>query len=187
MKQPPVLVAMYDAELFGHWWFEGPLWLEHLFRKFHGCRDLVQLTTPSKALSLVPKVQEVVPHLSTWGWKGYNEVWLQGANAWVYRHLHRAAWRMGELVGSHGDSSGITRRALNQALRELLLAQASDWTFILGQGTASDYARTRLTQHLIRFTSLYEQLQRNAIDENWLGNVEGQDNLFPFLDYRIYR
>ncbi len=187
MGQPPVVVAMYDAELFGHWWFEGPLWLEHLFRKFHGCRETVHLTTPSRALSLVSRRQEVAPHLSTWGWKGYNEVWLQGANAWVYRHLHRAAWRMGELVGIHPEASGIVRRALNQALRELLLAQASDWTFILGQGTASDYARTRLTQHLIRFTSLYEQLQRDRIDENWLGSVEGQDNLFPSLDYRIYR
>ena len=187
MGQPPVVVGMYDAELFGHWWFEGPVWLEHLFRKFSACREVVQLTTPSKALSLVSKVQEVAPHLSTWGWKGYNEVWLQGANAWVYRHLHRAAWRMGELVATRPEAAGIVRRALNQALRELLLAQASDWTFILGQGTASDYARTRLIQHLIRFTSLYEQLQRDSIDEKWLGSVENQDNLFPFLDYRIYR
>ena len=187
MKQPPIVVAMYDAELFGHWWFEGPAWLEALFRKFDAHRSVVGLTTPSEALETVPRVQEVLAHLSTWGWKGYNEVWLQGANAWIYRHLHRAAWRMNELVWAHPTANGPAQRALTQALRELLLAQASDWAFILGQGTASGYAKQRLIRHMSRFTRLYEQLHSGTIDEAWVSTIEGEDNLFPFLDYRAYR
>ncbi len=187
MKQPPIVTAMYDAELFGHWWFEGPAWLEAVFRKFHENSSVVRLATPSEALEGLPRIQKVTPHLSTWGWKGYNEVWLQGANAWVYRHLHRAAWRMTELAAAHPEAQGLIRRALVQAARELLLAQASDWTFILAQGTASGYARERLDRHLSRFNQLYEQIRNGSVDENRLADIERQDDLFPFLDYRVYR
>ncbi len=187
MGQPPVVTAMYDAELFGHWWFEGPMWLEALFRKMHDCREVVHLATPGEVLDSPRRVQEVTPHLSTWGWKGYNEVWLQGANAWIYRHLHRAAWRMEELVKIHPAAEGTMRRALNQVLRELFLAQSSDWPFILGQGTACGYAQNRLERHLASFTRLYEQIQIGKIDEAWLAAIEEQDNLFSFLDYRSYR
>ena len=193
MGQPPVVVAMYDAELFGHWWFEGPAWIENVFRKFAALSTgtgqsgpEVQLTTPSEVLERLPRMQKATPHLSSWGWKGYNEVWLQGANAWIYRHLHQAAWRMRQLVASHPKASGITRRALNQALRELFLAQASDWAFILAEGTASEYAKKRFNRHVDRFTQLYEQIQNSRLDESWLTVIEKQDNLFPFIDYTIY-
>ena len=33
LGRPPVVVAPYDAELFGHWWFEGPEFLEFFIRK----------------------------------------------------------------------------------------------------------------------------------------------------------
>ena len=186
MGQPPVVVSLYDAELFGHWWFEGPEWLEATFRKFHLHRSVVATATPSEVLERIPTVQEVSPHLSTWGWKGYNEMWLQGANAWIYRHLHRAAWRMGQLRHEHPDAQGTLLRALTQALRELLLAQASDWAFILAQGTATEYARESLKRHLGRFTRLYEEIQRGFVQEEWLACLEAQDNLFDFLDVRVY-
>ncbi|MBI3615290.1 MAG: DUF1957 domain-containing protein [Candidatus Omnitrophica bacterium] len=187
MNQPAVVTAMYDAELFGHWWFEGPAWLEHLFREFDANRSVVQLKTPGEILARAERIQTVTPHLSTWGWKGYNEMWLQGTNAWIYPHLHRAAWRMNELVSGNPVASGITRRALNQALRELFLAQSSDWAFILAQRTASGYAQSRLQKHLGIFARLYEQIRSGNIDSAGLTEIEGQDNLFPFLDYRVYR
>ncbi len=187
MGRPPLIVAMYDAELFGHWWFEGPDWLEALFRRVHENPSRIKWATPSEALGHYPRIQEVTAHLSTWGWKGYNEVWLQGANAWLYRHLHRAAWRMTDLAGKYPTAQGVTRRALNQTARELLLAQASDWPFILSQGTATTYALRRLTGHLGRFLTLYDQLQTGSLDEKELETLEEQDNPFPFLDYTVYR
>ncbi len=182
MNEPAVMTAMYDAELFGHWWFEGPAWLEALFRAFHANPGIVELATPGEAVSRLPLIQKVSPHLSTWGWKGYNEMWLQESNAWIYRHLHQAAWRMGELVRAHPAAQGVLRRALTQALRELFLAQASDWAFILAQRTSWEYAQGRLTRHLDRFIQIDEQIKTGNIDESWLGGVEAQDNLFPFLD-----
>lgn len=183
MGQPPVVAAMYDAELFGHWWFEGPAWLEAVFRQFHACRSVVQLATPSQILSRLPWIQQVSPHLSSWGWKGYNEMWLQDANAWIYPHLHRAAWRMKELAARYPDAGGETRRALTQALRELLLAQSSDWAFMLAEGRTASYARRRFIEHLTQFTRLYEQLRnRTGSDKSWLGRLEEKYNLFPFLD-----
>ncbi len=187
MNQPAVVAAIYDAELFGHWWFEGPAWLEALFRKFDANRSIVQLKTPGEVLSRSTRIQTVQPHLSTWGWKGYNEMWLQGANAWIYRHLHRSAWRMSELISANSAARGITLRALTQAVRELFLAQSSDWAFILAQGTASGYAQSRLERHLKVFTRLYEQIQSGNIDSAWLASIEERDSLFPFLDPRVYR
>ena len=77
-------------------------------------------------------------------------------------------------------------RALKQAGRELLLAQASDWPFILRTGTSPDYARRRVKLHLLRFTRLFEQTMTASLDENWLATVESADNLFPDLDYRYW-
>jgi 1,4-alpha-glucan branching enzyme len=92
-----------------------------------------------------------------------------------------------ELARMHQDASGVTRRALNQAARELLLAQSSDWAFIIKTGTMVDYAVRRTREHLLRFSRLYEQLKGSGVDEGWLSNVEGRDNLFPEIDYRVYR
>ena len=92
-----------------------------------------------------------------------------------------------ELARVHQDASGVVRRALNQAARELLLAQSSDWAFIIKTGTMVDYAVRRTREHLLRFSRLYDQLKGNGVDEGWLSNVEGRDNLFPEIDYRVYR
>jgi 1,4-alpha-glucan branching enzyme len=81
----------------------------------------------------------------------------------------------------------VQRRALNQAARELLLAQSSDWAFLMQQKTAPHYATTRTTHHLLRFSRLYEELCANRVDEQWLGQIEARDNIFPTIDYRVYQ
>ena len=124
--------------------------------------------------------------MSSWGWKGYSEMWVQGCNDWIYRHLHAASDQMTELSSRHPDSHGIKRRALNQALRELLLAQSSDWAFIMGTGTHVPYAVKRTKEHLLRFGRLYEEIKSNNIDEQWLVEIEQADNIFPEIDYRVH-
>jgi 1,4-alpha-glucan branching enzyme len=78
-------------------------------------------------------------------------------------------------------------RALNQAARELLLAQHSDWAFIMKTGTMVEYANRRTWTHLSRFRRLDQDLEADRIDPVWLGEIEARDNIFPRLDYRIYR
>jgi 1,4-alpha-glucan branching enzyme len=78
-------------------------------------------------------------------------------------------------------------RALKQALRELLLAQSSDWAFIMATGTHVNYAVKRTKEHLLRFTKLYQDIKSNTIDENWLKDIEYKDNIFPDIDYKVHQ
>ncbi len=187
MDRPPLIVAPYDAELFGHWWFEGPQWLESVIRLVASAPHTLQLVTPSDYLQRFPTNQVATPAASSWGNHGYHAVWLSEANRWIYRHLHKAADRMVALAARFPDATSLQCRALNQAARELLLAQASDWAFLIQQGTATQYATARTKQHLLRFMQLYEALGAEQIDEPWLHEIEARDNIFPTLDYRFYQ
>jgi len=93
---------------------------------------------------------------------------------------------MTELARRLRRPDSLQERALKQAARELLLAQASDWPFMIRSGTSPDYARARVDEHLLRFTLLYEQLSSGFINEERLGTIEAQDNLFPELNYRYW-
>jgi 1,4-alpha-glucan branching enzyme len=187
MDRPPMIVAPYDAELFGHWWFEGPAWLEYLIRKIAFDQDEIELLTPSQYLERFPCNQVAMPCSSSWGNKGYHEVWLSAANAWIYRHLHMAAQMMVDMTNRHPAAGGLLKRALNQAARELMLAQSSDWAFIMSTGTMVEYAIKRTKIHLSNFLRLREEIEGNRIDEGWLGDLEYRDNIFPDMDYSWYR
>ena len=187
MGKKPIIVSPYDAELFGHWWFEGVLWLDFLIRKLYFDQDTIRMITPSEYLAENPRNQVITPSMSSWGWKGYSEVWLQGSNDWIYRHLHEVSNRMTEMVKRFPNSQGLLRRALNQLLRELLLAQSSDWAFIMATGTHTDYAIRRTKEHLLRFLRLYEEIKSDSIDEKWLSDIEYKDNIFPEIDYRVHQ
>ncbi len=186
MGKRPIIVAPYDAELFGHWWFEGPMWLEAFFRKLDEVRGPVRSGTPADYLLNEGPFQTATPFHSSWGYRGYSEVWLNNTNHYVYPHLHRAARRMTELAKNHPHADGLRLRALNQAARELLLAQASDWTFIMKTGTMAEYAHKRTRAHVSRFSRLYEDITGNRVDETFLSEIEWRDRIFPELDYRIY-
>ncbi len=184
---PPIIISPYDAELYGHWWYEGPIFLDYLIRKAAHDQDVLRLQSPVDYLIENPEQQLAQPPMSSWGAGGYAAVWLDEGNDWIYRYLHKASERMIELARLHQDASGVTRRALNQAARELLLAQSSDWAFIIKTGTMVDYAVRRTREHLLRFSRIYDQVKANGVDESWLAGVENRDNLFPEIDYRVYR
>lgn len=187
MDRPPIIISPYDAELFGHWWFEGPMWLEFLIRKIYHDQNLIELKTPGDYLKEIPHNQPSQPPMCSWGYKGYNEVWLQGSNDWIYRHLHNCAERMIELANSFHNPQGLQKRALDQAAREIFLAQASDWAFIMKTGTMVDYAKRRTREHVSRFTKLYKDIKNNSINEPWLREIEHTDNIFPNINYAIYK
>ncbi len=184
--RPPIIVAPYDAELFGHWWFEGPDWINFLLRKIHYDQQNIKAITAPEFLNLEPTNQVSQPSFSSWGYKGYCEVWLEGSNDWIYRHLHEAADRMVELARQFPNADGLLRRALNQAARELLLAQSSDWAFIMKTGTMVEYANERTRVHVLNFNHLHDNIKHGDIDEGWLSAVEARHNLFPHIDYRVY-
>ena len=223
LGRPPLVLAPYDAELFGHWWYEGLEFLDFFVRKAYYDQKTFTLVTPEEYLRHCPTQQVAAPAASSWGEEGYWRVWLNEKNEWIYPHLQVAQERMTELAkrfereskvqspkskvetpestvhsprstgarqepgaGSQGTRGSLPERALKQAGRELLLAQSSDWPFILRTGTSPDYARQRVKDHLLRFTRLYEQLVNSTLDERWLEEIENKDNLFPDLDYRYW-
>ena len=186
MGRPPIIVAPYDAELFGHWWYEGPAWLEDFFRKVHHDQDTFVPITPSEYLALGLPLQEAEPTSSSWGSEGYHDVWLNKENDRLYRHLHMAAERMTKATVDFPVATGLQKEVLNQMGRELFLAQASDWPFIISTGTMVRYARERIEDHIVRFNRLHEQLYQETIDVEWLEKLKAKDNLFPELDYHIF-
>jgi len=184
--KPPIVVAPYDAELFGHWWYEGPEWINFLLRKIDHDQDALKTITPSEYLERFPKNQVCMPTMSSWGHKGYAEVWLEGSNDWIYPHLVRASETMVSLAKRFEYTANGEERALNQAARELLLAQSSDWAFIMKTGTMVEYAVKRTKDHLSRFNKLVEQIEKNEIDYEWLEKIESKDNIFPEINFRTY-
>ncbi len=187
LGKKPIIVSPYDAELFGHWWFEGPLWLEFLIRKIRYDQKTIRLINPSEYLAENPRNQVLTPSMSSWGYKGFSEVWLQGSNDWIYRHLHKASRVMTEVARHNPNANGLNKRALNQALRELLLAQSSDWAFIMATGTHVSYAQQRTKGHLLRFFKLIDDVNKGSIDEKFVAEIESRDNIFPEIDYRWHQ
>ncbi|HEV8488122.1 MAG TPA: 1,4-alpha-glucan branching protein domain-containing protein [Blastocatellia bacterium] len=183
LGRKPLIVSPYDAELFGHWWFEGPQFLNYLIRKAHFDQSEVRLATPIDYLDEYPQNQSQEPAASSWGAEGYYRVWVNGENDWIYLHQHVAEDRMVELTREHPQSDGLLRRALNQAARELLLAESSDWAFIITTATSVQYAIKRFRDHIHRFTRLYEMIKRGEIDQQWLTDVESRDTIFQEMDY----
>ena len=182
----PLIVAPYDAELYGHWWYEGPQWLDFLIRKIRYDQKNIELATPGDYLKKYKKFQVLTPSASSWGYKGYSEVWLEGSNDWMYRHLHKMVERMRECALNHPGAGGLMRRALNQMARELLLAQSSDWAFIMKTGSHVQYAAARFTEHSAHFSELYEEVKNNSLDEEYIRQCEDKFNLFPDIDYSVY-
>jgi 1,4-alpha-glucan branching enzyme len=186
MPRPPLIVSPYDAELFGHWWYEGPWFIDFFFRKSWHDQNTYQMTHLADYLRAQPTQQVCRPSQSSWGYKGFHEYWLNETNAWVYPHLHKGAERMIELARMEPEDE-LQWRALNQAARELLLAQSSDWAFIMRTGTMVPYAIRRTRSHLVRFHKLYDDLKERKVDSGWLEKVEIMDNIFPSINYRAYR
>ena len=218
MNKPPIVLCPYDAELYGHWWYEGPYWLYILFKKIYYDECNFELITPSEYMDKYPEIQQCQPCRSSWGANGYSEVWLNPSNDYAHKHLHTAGDRMCELAYKFRNSYDILNdldkqikelkkekkpitsitssskyrntklqvRALNQAARELLLAQSSDWLFIITNNTMVDYAHRRIKDHIGRFTRLYNELNSGKIDRKFLSEIEEKDSVFPDIDYRIY-
>ena len=208
----PVVVAPYDAELFGHWWFEGVQFLECVFRLLNERRDEIEAVTPGDRLDAGEATQTQRLATSSWGEGGHFKVWLNDENAWMYPLQHAAEARLTALADlfaattarARGDAAtreltaneyaaerpvadGLSARALRQCARELLLAQSSDWAFQIHGGSTAGYAAARFRSHVARFNALADGLERGDTDEPLLAEIERRDNLVAEIDPDVYR
>lgn len=187
MNVKPILTCPYDTELFGHWWFEGPDFIKELLRLADMEYTNFEFITPSRYLKENPSVQCCVPSPSTWGENGDFSVWLNPSNDWIYSELHKCGGLMVNLANKYKDPNEIQKRALNQAARELMLAEASDWAFIINNNTTVEYATVRVKNHLQRFKELYEGIKSNNIGLDHLARLEEVDNIFLNINYENYK
>lgn len=187
MDRPPLLVAPFDAELFGHWWFEGPSWLEAVIRGA-AATGVLDLVTPGDHLARHPLVQCATPAESSWGGGGAHATWLNPATDWLWPRLLAAGRRMEALAEdvAAGRTTAFGARAARQAARHLLLAQASDWPFMIAQGRTAEFAGKTLRDQLARFDYIESRMRAGRPDARRLRALEDLDPLFPRLDTALF-
>jgi 1,4-alpha-glucan branching enzyme len=188
METPPLCLCAFDADSFGRNWYEGPLFIETLFREA-AAREDIRFKTPAEYLFKQDSAnfQTLSPEFSSQGTNGYAEMWLDGSNDWMYRHAYRALERMIELAERFPDDTGLKERALNQAAREILLMQSSDWPCMLYREKSPEFARRCIEDSLRNFTTIYEALGSNYISTEWLTGLEKRHSIFPHINYRVFR
>ncbi|MBP8259089.1 MAG: DUF1957 domain-containing protein [Verrucomicrobia bacterium] len=185
--RPPVLVAPYDAELFGHWWYEGIAFLDQAARGDAAGGGQWEWITPTDYLRRHPDLQVVEPPASSWGEGADFRTWRQPNNRWMLERALEAGRILQGLVRSRPAPAGAERRALELAAQELLLAQASDWPFMVHTNSNAGCGRQRAQSHLDRFDALADRIERGMIDEPWLANLAASDSLFPDVDLCYWR
>lgn len=184
----PCFTAAFDAELFGHWWYEGPRFLDGVVRRCAaraGHDDAAPLPMSAwRYLEEQPRHQLMEPAVSSWGDGGAFRVWVNGENDWLWRLVHDCRERLGHQVRRFQQQrpNDVEARALRQATREMLLAQSSDWPFILTMGTQMGYARERPVTHLARAHRLLHGLETGDLSWNDLAQMELRDGLFQDVD-----
>ncbi len=191
--QNPSIVTVYEAELFGHWRFEGIPFLEEVLRQF-AVQDDMTLVSLSEA-SQTTALNTVNPIPSSWGEGDYFENWLSQENAWIYPHLQRRAEQLQRIIAAldqniDGLPDGLAdhrSRCVSQMTRELLLAQSSDWASFMRQPATQAYATHRFEKHLENFDQLASIYSSNIeSDTTRLLAIEQQNPLFPNLEWKIF-
>jgi 1,4-alpha-glucan branching enzyme len=158
-----VVTTTFDAELFGHWWFEGPAFLRSLFQKLHQHNQVRALTAEQSLASTPPDKVAWLPE-GSWGAGSDHRVWLNEQTQWMWEALYRAEDRFLGLRWSVSKARNKRARELMVvAARELLLLQASDWPFVIRTGGAVDYGFRRFCGHLDRFDNACT-LAQEALD-----------------------
>ena len=178
----PVIAAPYDTELFGHWWYEGIRWMQKVLEKLPQAD--VEPVALGAYLAENPPAQFITMPESSWGAGGDNRIWMNKDTGWIWNDIHAAERWMEEAAGKFG-AMPEKKELLQQAARELLLMESSDWEFLITTYQARDYAVKRFREHLARFDALRKALEGSGTAD--LRDIREHDNLFPELDISVYR
>ncbi len=188
----PLSVATYDAELFGHHWFEGPLFLYFLFKKLYYDQNQTELITPSDYLHRHPTNQEILPPASSWGDKGTFDKWMYGSVSWMYRHVHEAIEALSYLAKKVPfREDPLLKIILSQAGREVLWAMNSDLAFVISNGHFVDKMKEFFFEALERFWILHEMARRRLlgkkIEEEVLKELCFSRPIFPDHPWEVWQ
>ena len=188
-NQPGIIVAPYDTELFGHWWFEGPAWLYQVLSRLQKSTQ-VRLTSAGSFLEEAAPLSVISLPEGSWGEGGYHWIWLNEMNDWTWRHIYPAEQEMEELAREWAnDPDPRLQDLLKQCGRSLFLLESSDWQFLISTFSARDYAELRLVMHHDDFQRLAAMTRQYAgnrdlspEDWNFLQLCRERDDVFPDID-----
>jgi len=188
----PLAVAMYDAELFGHHWYEGVDFLYYLMKKLYYNQNETELITPGAYLARYPRNQEVFITPSSWGEKGSFDKWMYGSVAWMYRHSHAAIRELVAMATHLRDrrsDNALYMRIVAQASREVLQAMNSDVPFVISNGHFVDRMKELFLKDLENFwilAGLYWHGGDNERTRCRLGRMEMENPIFPDIDPIVF-
>ncbi|TFF85525.1 MAG: DUF1957 domain-containing protein [Promethearchaeota archaeon] len=184
-----IIVAPYDCELFGHWWFEGNWWLARVLRwmeddpeiELENTRNYLKRNPPNKVVSIIE---------GSWGQGSSHWVWLNEWTTWTWKLIYEVEAKTEKIMAQYARTQdGNLKKILKQLARESLLLQSSDWQFLITTWSARDYAENRVSLHYENFTRLYSMAEKygkgETVDEgewHFLGTLEANDGLFPEID-----
>lgn len=186
---PATMCLPFDTELFGHWWYEGPLFLEEVIRGIHAT-GIIHTSTASEQLDRVQPDMEIALPESSWGENAHHDVWMNPATQWTWEREYALEHRMSMLYDKHPPHllDATSERIVKAAMRELLLAQASDWQFLISTFSAKDYATMRFHSHAADCVKLCDMVERYSVrgsltsdDETALAEIETRDGIFSEL------
>ncbi|MDP2682964.1 MAG: DUF1957 domain-containing protein [Deltaproteobacteria bacterium] len=194
-NEPGIVVSPYDAELFGHWWFEGPEWLYSVIKAVHldGSIDMV---TAGEYLDRQRPTEVISLPEGSWGEGGYHWIWLNDTNQWTWKHIYEAEEEMIKIARQYGNKKedNLLQDILKQAARELLILEASDWQFLISTFSAKDYAEARIVRHYEDFKRLAglardkgEGKDISNSDKIFLDMCQKRDDLFPDIDIAWFK
>lgn len=163
----PTLCLPFDTELFGHWWFEGPLFLEHVLRNIHASNHLSTSTTSEQHDAVMPRLVVALPE-SSWGKNGNHDVWMNPEVQWTWEKEYLLERRVRMLIEKHRAASWdpTMRRLVLNTFRQMLLAQASDWQFLISTFSSKEYAQMRFHNHATDAMTLADSAERYAVSGN---------------------
>lgn len=186
--EPGIIFLPFDAELFGHWWYEGPQWLEQVLRMTQQL-PATQVACASDASQTDPNTSSGQPAASSWGHHMDYSFWINAETDWIYPQLQSASLALEKLHQQYvqsNPSNPLQYQALEQAGRELLLASASDWPFMIRANTTADYGRQRLQEHFERFQMLLRSLHNEKYDAKEIQQLRRSYPAFDKISFKAY-
>ncbi|HEY6250289.1 MAG TPA: 1,4-alpha-glucan branching protein domain-containing protein [Candidatus Angelobacter sp.] len=190
----PILTAPFDAELFGHWWFEGPEWLKNVVLEYARPESQVRVISCSEYLDRYTPAGSIALPEGSWGANSDNSVWLNEDTKWTWEHIYPAEKAVHQMAASglwrdHHDATRLAR----QICRELLLLESSDWQFLITTKHARDYAEKRFNTHLTQLRTLLDIWRRFEATRHFpadklpeLETIEQRDCVFPDIEPEMW-
>lgn len=189
----PIVVCAFDASLFGHWWFEGVEFLNRVFRRAEGRKDF-KFITPQEYSAFSSKLPQAMPVSSSWSEGGFFETWMSDSNNWINSDLYERGAKLTRMVQTHQESRESMpedkrqhrERCLRQLSRDLIMAQASDWGFLMNNEASHEFAENRLNGYLESFDKVWG-ICTSFGDLSPLDEIEKNYPIFSDIEWELFK